>query len=292
MKTLTVIGCGRVGRTLARLWGQGGVFEIRDLFDHKLENAKACARFAGAGRAVADYGELRPADLWLITSPDRHIAGCCGALARSGALHAGNIVFHCSGAMSSRDLAPAKERGALVAGMHPLQSFADPGLAAQTFSGTYCALEGDAEALDVLRPAVERIGGKAIAIDPQFKTVYHAASVIVSNYLTALLETGVRCYEQAGLSRERALQVMEPLVREAVNNVFKLGPVRALTGPIARGDFFVIAKQVDALTAWDQGVGDIYRRLGAVALELARAQGGASREALDQLAEILKDPGK
>lgn len=288
MKTLTVIGCGRVGKTLARLWGQSRVFEICDLFDHKLGNAEACVRFAGAGRAVADYGELRPADLWLIASPDRHIVSCCEALAKADVLRGGNIVFHCSGAMPSRDLGPAKELGAFIAGVHPLKSFADPGLAAQTFSGTYCALEGDAEALDILGQAVGQIGGKAIAIDPEFKTVYHAAGVIVCNYLTALLEIGLRCYERAGLSRETALQVIEPLVRETVDNVFTLGTVRALTGPVARGDFPVIARQIQALAGWDRSVGDIYQRLGAVALELSRAQGSASREALDRIAEILK----
>ena len=51
-------------------------------------------------------------------------------------------------------------------------------------------------------------------IEPQSKTIYHAASVFVCNYLTALLEIGARCYEKSGLDRGTAMQVMEPLVRE------------------------------------------------------------------------------
>jgi len=81
--------------------------------------------------------------------------------------------------------------------------------------------------------------------------------------------------------------MMEPLVRETVDNVFKLGTVKALTGPIARGDDAVVARQLEALAAWDARIGDIYRELGAVALELSRAQGEADAEALERLQRLL-----
>ncbi|MEK6594272.1 MAG: DUF2520 domain-containing protein, partial [Pseudomonadota bacterium] len=135
----------------------------------------------------------------------------------------------------------------------------------------------------------ERLGAIVSEIDPGFKTIYHAASVMVCNYLTALMETGLRCYEKSGLTRQTALAMMEPLVRETVDNVFKLGTVKALTGPIARGDHEVVARQLEALTAWDARVGGLYRELGAVALDLARTQGEADAGALVQLEEILKN---
>ena len=285
--TLNIIGCGRVGRALVRLWAQNGMFEIQDVFDHAPDNSAAAAAFIGHGRAVSVLGQMRRADVWMLTPPDDQIAACCTALASSGLLAAGDIVFHCSGALPSSDLAPATARGARVASVHPLKSFADPAIAARTFSGTYCAAEGDAAALAVLRPAFERIGGSVSEIDPAFKTVYHAASVIVCNYLTALLETGVRCYEKAGFTREDALRMIEPLVRETLDNAFKLGTVQALTGPIARGDHAVIAHQLKALGAWDARIAAIYRQLGAIALDLARAQGKADAGALAAIERVL-----
>jgi predicted short-subunit dehydrogenase-like oxidoreductase (DUF2520 family) len=98
----------------------------------------------------------------------------------------------------------------------------------------------------------------------------------------------LRCYEQAGIERETALAMMEPLVRETVDNVFRLGPARALTGPIARGDDGVVAKHLAALGAWDADVGELYRRLGKVTLELARTQGEAGSGSLARLADILR----
>lgn len=287
--TLNIIGCGRVGRTLARRWVQDGAFTIQDVLDRRLEQSQAAVAFIGQGRAVDAVGQMRGAGAWMLTPPDDQIVVCCTALAASGRLAAGNIVFHCSGALPSRDLAPAAACGASVASVHPLKSFADPASAAQTFGGTYCAAEGDAAALAVLRPAFERIGGIVSEIDPGFKTVYHAASVIVCNYLTALLETGLRCYEKSGFERETALRMMEPLVRETLDNVFRLGTVQALTGPIARGDLAVVAHQVEALGAWDTRVAAIYKQLGAVAVELARAQGKADADALAAIERMLGD---
>ncbi len=287
--TLNIIGCGRVGRALGRMWAQSRAFEIRDVLDHTLEKSAAAVAFIGYGRAVGAIAQMQSADVWMLTPPDDQIATCCATLAGSGLLKPDNIVFHCSGALPSRDLAPAAALGAYVASVHPLKSFADSATAERTFSGTYCAAEGDAAALAVLRPAFEHIGGIVSDIDPGFKTVYHAASVIVCNYLTALLETGLRCYEKSGFERDAALRMMEPLVRETLDNVFKLGTVQALTGPIARGDHAVVAHQVEALGAWDPRIAALYRQLGAVAVELARAQGKADADALAAIERLLID---
>jgi predicted short-subunit dehydrogenase-like oxidoreductase (DUF2520 family) len=185
-------------------------------------------------------------------------------------------------------IASAARLGAHVASVHPLKSFADPSAAVQSFAGTWCAAEGGGAALEILRPAFERIGARVSEIAPQHKTLYHAASVIVCNYLVALMETGLRCYQRTGIERATASEMMEPLVRETLDNVFRLGTAPALTGPIARGDDAVVAQHLAALAAWDGGVGELYRRLGAIALELAREQGEAGPEALERLAEMLR----
>jgi len=289
--TLNIIGCGRVGRALARLWLRLGTFKIQDVLDHTAAESAAAVAFIGSGHAAGGINEMHAADVWMLTPPDDQIVVCCSALAGSGLLKPGDIVFHCSGALPSSDLAAAARCGASLASVHPLKSFADSAAAARTFSGTYCAAEGDVAALAVLRPAFERIGGIVSDIDPGFKTVYHAASVIVCNYLTALLETGLRCYEKSGFEREAALAMMQPLVRETLDNVFKLGTVNALTGPIARGDHAVVARQIEALGAWDPRIAALYRQLGTVAVELARAQGKADADALAAIERALAGGG-
>lgn len=291
MKTLNIIGTGRVGRTLASLWEEKRTFAIQDVLDHTPQGARSAVAFIGDGRAAGRMQDMRVADAWMLTTPDSAITACCEQLAQSGLLRRGDVVFHCSGTLASAVLLPAAARGALIASVHPLKSFADPRDAVRSFAGTYCAAEGERAALDLLRPAFERIGAAVSEIEPRFKTIYHAASVIVCNYLTALLETGLRSYEKSGLARDTALKMMEPLVRETVDNVFRLGTAKALTGPIARGDDEVVARQLEALAVWDARVAGLYRELGAVALDLARAQGEADAEALERL-RVLLDAGR
>src|SRR5689334_15094849 len=59
MKTINIIGCGKAGRTLARLWHEDGVFRIQDILNRSIQSAAEAAAFIGAGRAVAGYADLR-----------------------------------------------------------------------------------------------------------------------------------------------------------------------------------------------------------------------------------------
>jgi len=276
MKSLNIIGCGAVGKTLGRLFHQAGIFEIRDILNRSREGGEQAAAFIGAGRAVSDYAQLRPADLYLVAASDAALAGCAEALAASGLVRPGTVAWQVSGALPSSVLAPVGERGGEIASVHPVKSFADPCVSATDFAGTWCGIEGDAPAVELLSGAFSAIGANLFPLDPGFKTVYHAGSVLVCNYLTSLMEAGVRAYEKGGLPRETALQVMEPLVRGTVDNIFRGGTVQALTGPIARGDAAVVAAQLSALDSWDGDIALIYRALGRVAVELSRQRGGAS----------------
>lgn len=293
MKTLNIIGAGRVGRTLAALWHRQRVFEIQDVSNRTPHSARDAAAFIGAGRAADGLAAMRPAEVWLIATPDRDLSRAAKSLSDAGVLRAGDVVFQCSGALPSSELRAVIAGCVQIASVHPLKSFADPAAAVSTFAGAYCAVEGDAAALALLQPAFEQIGARVTEIDPRFKTVYHAASVIVCNYLTALMEAGLRCFDKAGLPRATASVMMEPLVRETVDNVFKLGTVKALTGPIARGDTAVVERQLTALGEFDPHIAEIYRALGAVAVELALARGEASEEAVAAFRKLLrrKSPG-
>ncbi len=292
MKTLNIIGPGRIGRTLGALLQRAGLCAVQDVLSAEVATAEAAVAFIGAGRAVRALGDMRAADFWLLTPPDAAIAPVAAALAAAGRVRRGDIAVHCSGALSSTVLAPLATAGVKTASVHPLKSFADPAVAVQTFGGTYCAAEGDSAALQALRPLFEQLGARVSFIDPAGKTLYHAASVLVCNDLTALMEAGLRAYEKAGIERATAQAMMEPLVRETIDNIFALGTTRALTGPVARGDADVIARQLAALDSLDARIADAYRALNQIALDLARAQGGASAAALDAVAGTLKNNNK
>jgi len=271
MKSLNIIGSGRVGRACARMWARAGVFVIQDVLTRSRASAAAAVEFIGAGHAVGRLEEMRGADIWMIATRDDAIVPSCVTLAASGKVTPGDIVFHVSGATPSSDLQPARDKGALVASVHPIKTFTDAEQAVQTFPGTYCSAEGDPGALAVLRPAFERIGAKMFEIAPEMKPIYHAGGVFACNYLAALIEAATRAHEKAGIPRAASLAALEPLVRETVDAIFERGPARALTGPISRGDTATVRRQLARVREWDRGMGDLYRGLGLLAVSLAEA---------------------
>ena len=267
---LSFIGSGHVARVLGRLWHGRQCVVLADVLSRSADKARTACEFIGAGRALQDYAALEQADIYLIATPDDQIAACCERLADSGRILAGTIVFHCSGALPASVLRPALACGALAASVHPIRSFALPEQVAASFAGTWCGMEGDAQALAVVAPLFDAIGAHCIAIDPDAKTIYHAAAVFASNYLVTVLDVAVQAYGRAGVPQDVAMKLMAPLVHKTVDQVFEAGPAAALSGPIARGDMATVERQACAVAAWDAQHGILYRCLAESTLKLAR----------------------
>lgn len=268
-KTLNIIGCGNVGKVLGRLWAKTGTFTIQDVLNRSFESAQRAVDFIQEGRPVRNHRELQAADAYLIATPDDEIGHACQALADAGVINPGCIVFHCSGALLSTELAPAIWLGARAASVHPIRSFAVPEQTLDVFAGTYCGVEGSPEAVSLLNEAFTAIGAIPIGIEAEFKTVYHAAAVFASNYVVTLLDVALQAYVKAGIPQDEALKLVEPLVRGTVDNVFRLGTTNALTGPIARGDIATAARQYRAVKQWNEDIGLLYKQFGKLTTDIA-----------------------
>lgn len=268
-KSITLIGAGHVGKTLGKLWTQHQALRLQDVLTQSLESAQRAITFIGAGQAVDNYASLQPADVYLIATPDDRIEASCAALAQTGLLTADTIVFFCSGALPSSVLQLAIDKGAATASIHPIRSFAQPEQVVQDFAGSWCGMEGDPRALDVLAPAFTAIGAQLAPIRAEAKIHYHAGAVFACNYLVTLLDIARQSYARAGIAPDVALQMMAPLVRETVENVFRLGPESALTGPVARGDMETANRQWQAVAAANPAHGELYRQCMTLTAELA-----------------------
>ncbi len=268
MLQLSVIGGGHVGRVLGRLFARSGAFGLQEVLCRSADSANRAAAFIGSGAGVASYAALRRADAYMLSVSDDQIVPACEALAAAVPLQ-GAVVFHCSGALASDRLQAARAAGAHVASVHPIRSFADVDAVAAAFAGTFCGVEGDQAALDVLLPALAAIGARAVQIDPAAKTVYHAAAVFASNYLVTVIDAALRAYQAAGIPEVVARELARPLAMESMENAFRLGAAPALTGPIARGDMATVLRQQDAVMAWDGATGQLYRALVPPTLALA-----------------------
>ena len=270
MLTLNLVGCGRVGKTLAHLWHAHRVLQIQDVLTTSASSAAQAVAFIGAGHAVQTLAQMRPADFWLIAVPDRQIAASANAMAQALAQHAPATAFHCSGALSASELGALRALGWQVASAHCILSFASPASAVQQFAGTACAVEGEAPGISRLQPIYTAIGANCFALAAGNKLLYHAAAVFATNFLPVLQATAEDLWQASGVPPQLLPQLRASLLRNAVDNVLALGPAGALTGPAARGDTELVLQQGQALAQRDPIIGVAYRALSELATRLAK----------------------
>lgn len=286
--SLNVIGCGRLGQAIAKLFVTTNVIERVAVCNRSQASGERAVAAIGRGEVCGSIQEMPESSLWLISCGDQEIGGVARQLAERGSLAPQSVVFHCSGILSSEVLAPLRDKGVRTASVHPVRSFAHADLAVQEFPGTYCALEGDGEATRVLEALFTKLGAHVVTIPQEAKMLCHAGHVFASNYLVALLECSRRLYVAAGVPEELAVRMMQPLVQGTLENISRLGHAQALTGPIARGDAVVVAHQLAKVGAHDPLLGDLYASLGRIAVELAHAQ-GLSSERCTEVKNALED---
>jgi predicted short-subunit dehydrogenase-like oxidoreductase (DUF2520 family) len=247
---------------------------------------------AGAGYAVELHGRTRkavPRPLALTVGPgdapppwiarpavvilavrDDAIRPLAGALAAAGAIDPRQVVLHLSGVHGQEALGPLVGSRAALGSLHPLQTISEPERAAERLKGAWAAVEGMPRAVETAEQLAQDVGLRPFRIASQAKPMYHAGAVFASNYFVVVEAVAQRLLRHAGLTEAEAWQALRPLVEGTLENLGRLGPLGALTGPVARGDEATIRRHVEALTQDDAA---LYRVLGRAALELAQKRG-------------------
>ena len=264
MKTMNIIGAGRVGTTLGRCFTHPQTVRIQGVLSRSLETAQTACHFMGAGLACTSLAELPQADIYLVTTPDDAIARVAEAL--SSHLSAPAILLHCSGNLQSEVLRISTH--CTVASIHPIRSFANTALASAHYAGTLHAVEGDAAALDILKPLFEKIGGQCFEIQANEKGHYHAGLVIANNYLTTLHYHATQLLMRAGLTEAQAKSINTDMMQQALQNIAALPHAAALTGPLKRGDLNTVQKHLSVLKT--TGSEKLYLALAQATLPLTQ----------------------
>lgn len=235
---LRVVGPGRAGGSVATALARAGWVV-----------AEPVRRGDDPAPAAADV------DLVLIATPDAVIAEVAARIEPRDEA----VVAHLAGSLGLDVLAPHRR----VAGIHPLVSLPDVDVgAARLASGAWFAVAGDPLAERV----VSDLGGRSFLVADADRAAYHAAAVVSSNHLVALLGQVERIARGIGVPPEAYLD----LARATLENVATLGAAAALTGPAARGDWATVARHLAAL---DPAEHEAYRALAAAARRLVDGTG-------------------
>jgi len=279
-----IAGAGRIGQALGRLLRDRREPVIAIAGRHPGRTAMA-AEFIGGNVRPVSYAELPALCTRVIISvPDDALDAVVQILA---AKMRGGSVLHTCGTRGPEALGPLEALGISCAAMHPLQTVPSPQQGLSALPGAAFAITGpESPALTWALEIAALLKSEALRIAPEHRPLYHAAAVMASNYVTALLDAAVILMKETGVEEEQALRALAPLIRASVENAVTLGPLQALTGPVERGDNRTIATHLRVLS--DAGVPEtvtaLYRAAGLHALNMAgRKKPGTNRNDMEQL---------
>jgi predicted short-subunit dehydrogenase-like oxidoreductase (DUF2520 family) len=286
--TVAIVGCGTVGTAIGRLLAKRG-YSILGVATRSLDTAAKAAKAVGADHfSDTPWDISRESQVVFITTPDDAIRPTCEAMAKHGGFQEQVVVIHCSGALSSEILSAARGSGAVVASLHPLQSFASVDQAEKLVPGSFCAVEGDETALPLVRQLVRDLGGVLIEITAQAKALYHASAVAASNYLVTLVHLALELNRNAGVPSDIFFEALLPLIQGTLANIGAKGIPEALTGPIARGDVDTVAAHLKAIEEGTPELLEIYRALGLYTVGLAEKKGTLTKKGAEKLVALLR----
>jgi predicted short-subunit dehydrogenase-like oxidoreductase (DUF2520 family) len=279
--TLALVGPGRAGTTLTLALLELGweAIAVAGRAPDAPSTQAAAACVGARTTLVSDAG--RGATLVIVATPDRAISAAACAVGPS--LEPGALVLHLAGSVGLDAFAALLELrpDVRVGALHPLQSFPSATMGVERVRSAWAAVAGDAQTEELARA----LGMRPFALPDAERPLYHAAAVVASNHLVALLGQVERLAASAGVPFE----AFGPLVRSSVANAFGVGPARALTGPVSRGDLATVEEHLRTL---DPAERDSYR---ALAREVARLTGRRDT-ALDRLLGDVRnaagDPGR
>lgn len=288
MSDIALIGAGKLGTNLGYALRRKG-HRIAVISDKSLHAAQEGRRLIGQGEITDDNRYAARRGNWVIlTVPDDAIDGVAEDLAGSDVAWQGKFVFHCSGLLTSGSLASLEKEGALVASLHPVQSFPQKKPVPGIFTDIFIGLEGRTDGLELATRITEQLGGRPFILEARNKPLYHTACSIASNSIATLLDAATRLLKQAGLAESVASQVLLPLVQGTLQNVKKFDAERALTGPVARGDAATVAKHLEALGK-DSELRDLYAKIACQSLQIVKKGKTLSAEKIKALEALLED---
>ncbi|HUN65602.1 MAG TPA: Rossmann-like and DUF2520 domain-containing protein [Bacteroidota bacterium] len=288
---ISVVGTGSTGAALCLALSRLG-YPVASLVNRTGAPAKQLARKVGCRRVSTSPADVAgETDILIIAVPDDAIAGVASDIARTASLRWKHLfAFHLSGARTSDELAPLRKKGALVASVHPIQTFPASSPVqkrAGLFRGIWFGTEGEQKAAERAGELTGRLGGRQLIVRKEHKTLYHVASVFASNYFVVLLNA----IHELAISAEMYVSWTElfgPLMTASMEHALRDGPADALTGPVVRGDLVTIDRHLAELTRRMPHLLPIYAMCGIEVARIRKQNGRIGQAEYDKILSAFR----
>jgi predicted short-subunit dehydrogenase-like oxidoreductase (DUF2520 family) len=295
-----LVGPGRVGTSVASWAVARGAGLIAVAGRRAEAAAEVASRLGGRGVALEEL-ESAGTGMLLVAVADGAIGEVAELLARRPQAP---VALHTSGALGASALAPLERAGSATGTLHPLRAFPRPLPDPVAAAGTFFALDGAPEAQALGARLAAAFGGSAGIVPEAARELYHLAASVAAGGTATLVASAAELSRSLGLPPGVARGYLE-LARGALGELAleaeraesaerggqpgrpEMG--RAITGPVARGDFATFLRELESLRrsglrpAVEGAAADggrrvsLFARLALETVHLARGAGDARR---------------
>jgi predicted short-subunit dehydrogenase-like oxidoreductase (DUF2520 family) len=257
LKSVAIVGSGRVGTALKRALQQGQTgYVLQSSSAARSLNRKALQRLGGP-------------EVLVIATKDDAIATIATSAIESCGPNL-KLVIHLAGSMPSTVL--PEIRGVARLTLHPIQTFpkSDPHL----FAGiTFMASSENAPAIEWAKHFAKALGGREVITLPgDLLPLYHAMIVMGANFTTLLMAAVEDLSKSLQLDAQKVKAAMTPLIQTAIANALKSPAMEVLTGPLKRSDHVTIKAHRKALKKVAPEISALYEAFVAYATKKTAAE--------------------
>ena len=282
---VALIGAGRVGTAVAQLLRDRG-HRILGVASRSERSARRAAERLGS--RVFDIDRPVDADVYLLGTGIDPLPELASTLAAHVGLE-GRFVVHFAGAAGITPLADAGAAGAAVCALHPVQSCPDVDAAVRNLPGSFWGVTVSPGHESWVERFVDTLDGTVVLVDEEDRVRWHAAAVVTSNGLAALLAAGESILRDLGVADPE--RVLGPLAAGTLANARTGGGgARTLTGPVVRGETDVVHAHLASLIARSPRLSETYRTVSSLIVEVAALEGRIDGETARSVREALEIP--
>lgn len=280
--SFAIVGAGRVATGIGVLLRRAGHRPVAVASRSHASALRAADLLGAPIRNLSDTSALG-ADVVIVGALDAAIRPLTARIAEQ--LPADAVVCHLAGSLGLEPLADWIDTGGDAAALHPVQ-------ACPTVEAAVERLPGSAWGVTCTPGAIERatdmirldLRGSPVEVAGDVRPVWHAASVITSNGISALLAAGESMLHAIGIADPQS--VLVPLAAGSIANAQAGGGgAQTLTGPLVRGELETVERHLLALAALPDAL-EAYRAAARLILNVNSER--MDRGLFDRASDLLE----
>ena len=241
-----IIGAGKIAYSLCSALLKAG-YNVSSIISRKKSSADKLSKQLKIPLSSNKINSLsKETNIFFLTVPDSQIEKTARLLLKSKLDFRNSLFIHVSGALDINELKPLRKKKASIASFHIMQTF--PSTKIVEIKNCSVAIEAENKLVkNFLDNLAMDLLLKPFHLKSDKKIFYHLAGVFASNFLAGNLFSSEKLFRMTESKNIDYFSVIESTVNSTLDNIKNVGPAKALSGPVERGDYKTIEKHLRAL---------------------------------------------